>query len=193
MKGVMGSLSFDTSSCIRWSLIMKLVAEVSSSTSSTWAPTSIASIMLAAWEVLPLASSVENALVSWPSGRLAMNGEMSTPSMRRPSSALIFIEHGLVTTNSLPSPGIWLYTPSSSARRRVDLPWYPPPAMSITPLAIPIPVTIPRLGSSTFTRSDCGDSKGTTRPFLKGRGSIPLARGRIAPSATKATRPRPSS
>ena len=34
-----------------------------------------------------------------------MKGEMSTPSTRRPSSALILQASGLTTTSSLPSPG----------------------------------------------------------------------------------------
>ena len=54
-----GSRSFETSACIRASRIMKFVAEVSSSRRKTLAPTSSASMMFAAWPVLPLASSDE--------------------------------------------------------------------------------------------------------------------------------------
>ena len=59
----MGSFSLRTSACMRASRTMKLVAEVSSSSSSTRAPSSRASTMLAAWLVLPLASSLQKARV----------------------------------------------------------------------------------------------------------------------------------
>jgi hypothetical protein len=55
MNGVMGSCSSAMSACMRASRIMKFVADVSSSSSSTRAPTSIASTMAAACEVEPLA------------------------------------------------------------------------------------------------------------------------------------------
>ena len=51
---------------MRASLIMKLVAVVSSSISSTSAPTSRASMMFAAWLVLPEASSVLKSSVALP-------------------------------------------------------------------------------------------------------------------------------
>ena len=56
---------------------MKFVAQVSSSMSSTSVPASIASIIFAACDVLPLALSVEKAVVSFPYGRLRINGEIS--------------------------------------------------------------------------------------------------------------------
>ena len=118
----MGSLSFETSICMRWSRIMKLVADVSSSMSRTLAPISRDSMMFAAWEVLPLASSDEKSLVSCLKGRFFMKGEISTFSILLPSSARIFTAVGSDTTSSLPSPGMWLYTPSSSADSRVDFP-----------------------------------------------------------------------
>ncbi len=49
---------------MRWSRIIRFVADVSSSISSTRAPTSSASMMLAAWEVDPEALSVEKSRVS---------------------------------------------------------------------------------------------------------------------------------
>ena len=81
------------------------------------------STTLAAWEVLPLASSVEKAVVSLPLGRLLIHWEMSVRRMLRPSSARIFMAVSSVITYSRPSPAMWLYTPSSRALRRVDLPW----------------------------------------------------------------------
>jgi hypothetical protein len=45
-----------------------------------------------------------------------MKGEMSTAATARPSSARIFTQSGSVTTNSRPSPGMWLYTPTSNTR-----------------------------------------------------------------------------
>ena len=105
-KGVMGSWSFWTSCCIRASRTIKLVADVSSSSNNTSAPTSRASIILAAWLVLPLASSVQNESVGVFWGRLVINGVIFTFSILRPSSALIFTELLFVTTYSRPSPGI---------------------------------------------------------------------------------------
>ncbi len=52
--------------CMRASRIMKLVAQVSSSSSRQVAPSSRASWMLAAWLVLPLASSDRKQVVSLP-------------------------------------------------------------------------------------------------------------------------------
>ncbi len=105
MNGVIGSLSFATSSCIRWSRIMKFVADVSSSMRRSEVPYSSASAMFAACDVLPDASSVEKLPVSAPNGRFVMNGEMSTPWTLRPSSALILTASGTVATSSRPSSG----------------------------------------------------------------------------------------
>ena len=73
----MGSLSRLIICCISSSRTMKLVAEVSSSISSRELPASNASTMLAAWEVLPLASRVENRRVSRPLGRPEIKREIS--------------------------------------------------------------------------------------------------------------------
>ena len=113
---------------------------------------------------------------------------MSTPLTARPSSARTFTVSGSATTYSRPSPGRWLYTPASSARSRVLLPWKPPPTTSVTPSGTPIPVRAPALGASSVTRSESGSGSGPRRSSSSGRSSIPLRRGREAPSATKATR-----
>jgi len=63
-NGVIGSRCEATSICIRLSLIMKLVAQVSSSIRKQLDPPSIASIVLAACDVDPDASSVEKLTVS---------------------------------------------------------------------------------------------------------------------------------
>ena len=55
--------------------------------SSEVAPASRASMIAAAWEVEPEASSDEKAEVRLPNGRLSMNGEMSQQVTERPSSA----------------------------------------------------------------------------------------------------------
>jgi len=101
----MGSCSLWTSACMRASRTMKFVAEVSSSRSSPVAPVSTASTMLAAWLVLPLASSLEKAVVLRPWGRSPMKAPMSTCSTRRPSSARILTRLRSLTTHSRPSPG----------------------------------------------------------------------------------------
>ena len=105
-KGVIGSTG--TSRAILASRDMKLVAQVSSSTSSASVPASSASMMLAAWLVDPLASSVLKLVVSRPCGRLLMKGEMSRPVTGLPSSARTLTAVSSVTTNSRPSPGTWL-------------------------------------------------------------------------------------
>jgi hypothetical protein len=105
MKGEMGSLV--TSSRIRSSRIMKLVALVSSSTSRSEVPTSSASAMFAACEVEPEALGVEKSSVSLPPGRSPIMAEMSTPVTLRPSSALIFTASERATTYSRPSPATW--------------------------------------------------------------------------------------
>lgn len=63
-KGVMGSRCDATSICMRLSLIIKFVAHVSSSMRRQLDPASIASIVFAACEVDPDASSVEKLTVS---------------------------------------------------------------------------------------------------------------------------------
>ena len=185
-NGVIGSLSGLTTCCIRASRSIKLVAEVSSSSKNTWLPASIASTIPAACEVLPLASSVEKRWVSFLFGRSLINMEMSASLMKRPSSARSFTAVSSVMTYSLPSPAIWLYTPSSNACKSVDFPWYPPPTINVIPSGIPIPVMVPLCGSSMDTRRLSGDENATES--LIGLEEIPLSRGRIDPSATNATR-----
>lgn len=63
---------------MRASLIIKFVAEVSSSTRRVDAPISSASIMLAACEVLPEASGDEKQELDFPNGRLFMKADIST-------------------------------------------------------------------------------------------------------------------
>ena len=108
MNGVMGSWSRLMIFCIRSSLTMKLVAEVSSSIRKTRLPASIPSMTAAAWEVLPLASSVEKQRVSFLLGRSLINREMSTFWTLRPSSARSFMAVESVMTYSRPSPATWL-------------------------------------------------------------------------------------
>ena len=67
----------------------------------------MASITLAAWDVLPLASSVRNSTVSFPLGRSLINMEISVFLMLLPSSARILTAVSSVITYSLPSPAIW--------------------------------------------------------------------------------------
>lgn len=62
---------------MRASLIIKFVAEVSSSTRMVEAPISKASIMLAACEVLPEASGDEKHVLDFPKGKLLINAEIS--------------------------------------------------------------------------------------------------------------------
>mmetsp|Transcript_66117 Transcript_66117/g.91965 ORF Transcript_66117/g.91965 Transcript_66117/m.91965 type:complete len:244 (+) Transcript_66117:213-944(+) len=107
-KAVIGSLSGATSAFIFSSRIMKLVAQVSSSTRRVVHPTSNASTMLAACDVDPEASPVLNCCVCLPNGKLLMNGEMSALLTDRPSSARIFTAWGSQTTCSRPSPGTLL-------------------------------------------------------------------------------------
>ena len=100
-SGLIGSalMSF----CIRVSRIRKFVAQVSSSKSSVSAPSSMASITLAAILVLPLASSVLKQSVSTFPGSLPMNGEMFTFWIERPSSLCKETMFSDATTNSRPS------------------------------------------------------------------------------------------
>ncbi len=121
-NGVIGSLSRLITCCINSSRTMKFVAEVSSSIRRSLLPASIPSTTLAACEVLPLASSVENACVSFLFGKSLINMEIFTFLTQRPSSARSFSADVSVMTYSRPSPLIWLYTPSSKAFSRVDLP-----------------------------------------------------------------------
>mmetsp|Transcript_34355 Transcript_34355/g.90063 ORF Transcript_34355/g.90063 Transcript_34355/m.90063 type:complete len:321 (-) Transcript_34355:298-1260(-) len=186
-NGVMGSRWDATSICILLSRIIKFVAHVSSSMRRQLAPASIASIVLAACEVEPEASSVEKSTVSLPRGRFWMKLLMSVPAIDRPSSARIAIDVGAATTNSRPSPGMWSYTPTLRASSSVDLPWNPPPTISDTPGPIPIPTTLPPFLSGSSTLSDAGDSKGTARSAGSGSSDAPDRRGRTAPSRTNAT------
>ncbi len=191
-NGVIGSWSRETTACMRASRTMKFAADVSSSSRNARQPASTASTAAAAWEVLPLASSVEKEVVSTRFGSSPMNGEMSTLRTERPSSARSFTAVASVATYSRPSPAIWSYTPVSMALSSVDLPWYPPPAITVTPRGSPMPATRPRWGRSSSTLSDAGDANGSA-PRM-GRLDTPLSRGRTDPSATKHTRPRrPSS
>ena len=91
--------------------------------SSTRLPEAIPSMMLAAWEVLPLASRVEKRRVSLPLGRWLIKRDTSVLVIFRPSYARIFRAEDRVITYSRPSPATWSYTPRSRALRRVDLPW----------------------------------------------------------------------
>ena len=120
---MIGSMSRWMTRCISSSRIMKLVALVSSSMRSREVPASMASTTPAAWEVLPLASSVVKWTVSFPLGRLLINMEMSVFRMLLPSSARILTAVRSVMTYSRPSPAMWSYTPSSRALSRVDFPW----------------------------------------------------------------------
>ena len=108
MNGVIGSLERLMIFCIRSSRTMKLVAEVSSSIRKTRLPASMPSITAAAWDVLPLASSVEKHRVSFLLGRSLMNREISVLRMLRPSSARSFMAVLSVITYSRPSPAMWL-------------------------------------------------------------------------------------
>lgn len=94
----MGSLSFDTTSCMRMSRIMKFVALVSSSISRHCAPSSSDSMIAAACDVDPLASSEVKDVVGRPWGKFEMKGEMSTCVMLRPSSARILTLDEMLTT-----------------------------------------------------------------------------------------------
>ena len=94
-----------------------LVADVSSSSIRAEQPPSIASMMDAACEVDPDASSVQKAVVCFPKGRLSINGEMSTPVTARPSSARTLTLAASATTPSRPSPGTLLYTPTCQRRK----------------------------------------------------------------------------
>ena len=116
-----------------------------------------------------------------------MNMEISTFLMLLPSSARIFIAVSSVMTYSLPSPAIWLYTPSSSALSSVDLPWYPPPTMSVIPFFIPMPCIFPACGSAKLTFMDSG-AVNFTASFI-GLPDTPDSRGRMDASATNATSP----
>ena len=107
-NGVIGSLSLAITFCIKESRTIKLVAEVSSSRRNTLLPASIPSMIPAACEVLPLASSVEKQEVSFLFGRSLIKREISTSLIKRPSSERSFRAVSFVTTYSLPSPGTWL-------------------------------------------------------------------------------------
>jgi len=87
---------------------MKLVAEVSSSTSSVPAPASSISAILAACEVLPEALLVVKESVVAPPGSAPMKAWISVAVTARPSSARTLAAVGSATTASRPSPGTWL-------------------------------------------------------------------------------------
>ena len=82
---------------------MKFVAEVSSSIKSKDVPYSRASATFAACEVLPLAFSVEKAMVSFFPGKLLINPLIFTFSTFLPSSARIFTASVSEIMNSRPS------------------------------------------------------------------------------------------
>mmetsp|Transcript_20179 Transcript_20179/g.77430 ORF Transcript_20179/g.77430 Transcript_20179/m.77430 type:complete len:218 (-) Transcript_20179:633-1286(-) len=189
MKGVIGSLSGAMRRAMRASRIIKLVADESSSIRSRSAPASSDSTMLAACDVLPLASAVEKSAVDRPPGRFWMNAPMSTDDTDRPSSARIFTALDEDATSSRPSPGTWLYTPTCSACSSVLLPWKPPPQMSVTPRGTAMPVTAPAWGRRTVRLSDAGDRNGTAELPSMGASLAPDALGRIAPSRTNAASP----
>ena len=96
------------------SLIIKFVALVSSSIRKSLLPASSASIVFAACEVEPLASSVEKFFVSFPLGRFLIKRLISSFLTLRPSSARSFTPVASVTIYSLPSPAICGYTLFSS-------------------------------------------------------------------------------
>ena len=106
--------------------------------------------------------------------------------MLLPSSARTFTAVSSATVYSLPSPAIWLYTPASSAFNSVDLPWYPPPTINVTPFGMPMPVITPAYGRCISTRRDLGDWKGNASRM--GRSDTPDCLGSTAPSATNAAR-----
>mmetsp|Transcript_42929 Transcript_42929/g.106824 ORF Transcript_42929/g.106824 Transcript_42929/m.106824 type:complete len:313 (+) Transcript_42929:571-1509(+) len=193
MKGRMGSLSAATRACILASRIMKLVADVSSSINSEVHPASSASMIAAACEVEPEASSELKVLVRLPNGKLSINGEMSQCVTARPSSARTFTAFSSVTTLSRPSPGILSYTPTCIASSSVDLPWNPPPTMIETPRLTPIPSMTPAFGTVIATCSSGGDANGTATAADIGRSEAPEARGKMEPLATNATSPSPKS
>ncbi len=107
---------------MRPSRIMKLVAQVSSSIKSSSDPASIASRILTAWEVDPLAEGVEKDCVDSIPGKCFMNPDRSMGWTMRPSSARILTAEGRVAMRSRPSPGTWGYTAVWTARSRVLLP-----------------------------------------------------------------------
>ena len=79
---------------------MKLVADVSSSSRKTLLPASIPSTMPAAWEVLPLASSVEKQRVSFFIRKIIDEQRISTSLIKRPSSERSFSAVSSVMTYS---------------------------------------------------------------------------------------------
>ena len=87
---------------------MKLVAEVSSSIRNREVSDSIPSMILAACDVLPLAFSLLNFLVSLLLGKLFIKSDMSVSFIDLPSSDFIFMAESSVITYSRPSPIMWL-------------------------------------------------------------------------------------
>ena len=104
INGVIGSLSRLIIFCIKSSRTIKLVADVSSSIKKVRHPASIPSITAAAWEVLPLASSVLKQWVSLRFGKSLINSEISVFRTLLPSSARSFMALSSVMTYSRPSP-----------------------------------------------------------------------------------------
>ena len=91
------------------SLIMKFIADVSSSIRRVFTPTSNASMIVLACEVLPLLL-VLKFFVSLPKGRLDMKLSISTDCTERPSSDFTLKAVGSVTTNSRPSQDVGIDT-----------------------------------------------------------------------------------
>ena len=115
-----------------------------------------------------------------------INNDISVLVIALPSSALTFNALSSVITNSLPSPSIWLYTPSSNALSNVDLPWYPPPTIRVIPFGIPIPLIILLFGVLNSTSNSLGEIN--FFPSFKGFCETPLSLGNIELLPTKATR-----
>ena len=105
VRGVIGSSMIISS--MNLSLYSRFVAAVSSSNNIMFMPASIASEILAAILVEPLALSVWNFCVFICEGRFLMKTDMSTPLIILPSSALTYTASGNVTAYSRPSPGMW--------------------------------------------------------------------------------------
>ena len=117
---------------------------------------------------------------------MLINIEISVSWIQRCSSARNLNALSSVITNSRPSPAIWLYIPRSRAFKSVDLPWKPPPTITVMPAGIPIPRIFLWCGSSNTMERLSGLLN--TTAFFIGRCDTPLSLGSIEPSATKATR-----
>src|SRR5690625_7852063 len=95
---VMGSRSAGIRTRMRWSRIVKLEAEVSSSISNAEAPASTASTREAAWGGEPEAVGVEKLRGEVPEGRPLMKGERATPATGRRARARRGWAYGRETT-----------------------------------------------------------------------------------------------